>query len=131
VVRVAYERRGAADCGQRGEAAGAVAKCSIAVSFGRWQKGMSELGLSFKTDRQKEATWRMEFEALGEQSVLKNIKGAIYGEAKRQAAFRWLSEQAQLRDRREARNADLAWLALFVAIAAVSIGTIGLLMALR
>jgi hypothetical protein len=125
-------RKRRADRGQRGEAAGAVAKCSIAVSFSRWQKGMSELGLSFKTDSQKEAAWRMEFEALGEQSVLKNVKqGATYSEAKRQAAFRWLSEQAQLRDRREARNADLAWLALFVAIAAVSIGTIGLLMALR
>ena len=86
------------------------------------------MGLSFKTDRQKEASWRMEFE----QSVLKNVKqGATYSEAKRQAAFRWLSEQAQLRDRREARNADLVWLALFAAIAAVSIGTIGLLMALR
>jgi hypothetical protein len=74
----------------------------------------------------------MEFDALGEQSVLKNIKqGAIHNEAKRQAAFRWLSEQTQLRDRREARNADLAWLALFASIAAVSIATIGLLMALR
>jgi hypothetical protein len=92
---------------------------------------MSELGLSFKTDSQKEAAWRMEFEALGEQSVLKNVKqGATYNEAKRQAAFRWLSEQAQLRDRRAARNADWAWLAFFVAIAAVSIGTMGLLMAL-
>ena len=38
----------------------------------------------------------MEFEALGKQSVLKNVKqGATYSEAKRQAAFRWLSEQAQ------------------------------------
>jgi len=90
------------------------------------------LGLSFTTDKQKEAAWRMEFEALGEQSVLKNVKqGESYNEAKRQAAFRWLSEQAQLRDRRETRAADLAWLALFVAIVAVSIGTIGLLMALR
>ena len=90
------------------------------------------MGLSFKTDSQKEAAWRMEFEALGEQSVLKNVKqGTTYNEAKRQAAFRWLSEQTQLRNRREARNADLAWLALFVAIAAVSIGTIGLLIALR
>ena len=74
----------------------------------------------------------MEFEALGEQSVLKNAKqGATYNEAKREAAFRWLSEQAQLRDRRQARTVELAWLALFVAIAAISIGTIGLLMALR
>jgi hypothetical protein len=72
----------------------------------------------------------MEFEALGEQSVLKNVKkGESYNEAKRQAAFRWLSEQAQLRDRRETRTAELAWFALFVT--AVSIGTIGLLMALR
>ena len=74
----------------------------------------------------------MEFEALGEQSVLKNVKqGESYNEAKRQAALRWLSEQAQLRDRRETGTSELAWLALFVAIAAVSIGTIGSLMALR
>ena len=73
----------------------------------------------------------MEFEALGEQLVLKNVKqGATYNEAKRQAAFGWLSEQAQLRDRRVARNADWAWLAFFVSIATVSIGTTGLLMAL-
>jgi hypothetical protein len=46
------------------------------------------LGLSFRTDKQKEAAWRMEFQALGEQSVLKNVKqGAIYSEVKRQAAF--------------------------------------------
>jgi hypothetical protein len=90
------------------------------------------LALSSTTDKQKEAAWRMECEAVGEQSVLKNVKqGATYNEAKRQAAFRWLSEQAQLRDRREARTTELAWLALFVAIVAVSIGTIGLLMALR
>ena len=58
------------------------------------------MGLSFKTDSQKEAAWRMEFEALGEQSVLKNVKqGAIHNEAKRQVAFRWLSEQARLRRR--------------------------------
>jgi len=71
------------------------------------------MGLSSATDKQKEAAWRVEFEALGEQSVLKNVKqGAIRNEAKRQAAFCWLSEQAQLRDRREAWAAELAWLAL-------------------
>ena len=58
-------------------------------------------------------------------------QGESYNEAKRQAALRWLSEQAQLRDRRETGTSELAWLALFVAIAAVSIGTIGSLMALR
>jgi hypothetical protein len=42
------------------------------------------MGLSSTTDKQKEAAWRLEFEALGEQSVLKNVKqGATYNEAKR------------------------------------------------
>jgi hypothetical protein len=78
----------------------------------------------------RKAAWRVEFEALGEQSVLKNVKqGAIRNEAKRQAAFRWLSEQAQLRDRREARTAALAWLAIFVSIAVALIGTLGMLIA--
>jgi hypothetical protein len=86
------------------------------------------LGLSFTTDKQKEAGWRVEFEALGEQFVLKNVKqGATYNEAKRQAAFRWLSEQAQLRDRREA-TADLAWGVLFGSMAAALIAIMGVLM---
>jgi hypothetical protein len=89
------------------------------------------MGLSSTTDKQKEVAWRVEFEALGEQSVLKNVKrGAIRNEAKRQAAFGWLSEQAQLRDRREARTSELAWLALFVSIAVAVMGTIGMLIAL-
>jgi hypothetical protein len=88
------------------------------------------LGLSFTTDRQKEAVWRVEFEVLGEQFVLKNIKGAIYNEAKRQAACNWLSEQVQLRDRHE-RNAELAWRALFVSMAAALVGIMATLMALR
>jgi hypothetical protein len=96
----------------------------------RLAKGPGEMGLSSTTDKQKEAVWRVEFEALGEQSVLKNAKqGATYKEAKRQAAFCWLSEQAQLRDRRQARTAELAWLAIFVSIAVALIGIIGLLVA--
>ena len=90
------------------------------------------MGLSSTTDKQKEATRRMEFEALGEQSVLKNVKqGGAYNEAKRDAAFRWLSEQAQLRDRREARTVQLAWGALFVSMAAALIGIMSVLMALH
>jgi len=78
------------------------------------------LGLSSTTDKQKEAVWRVEFEALGEQLVFKNARrGAIYNdEAKRQAALRWLSE----RD----RNAQLGWLAFFVAIAGVLVSIIAL-----
>jgi hypothetical protein len=80
------------------------------------------LGLSSTTDKQKEAAWRMEFEALGEQSVLKNVKqGATYDEPKRQAALRWLSERG--------RTAQLGWLAFFVAIAGVLVSIIGLLVA--
>jgi len=81
------------------------------------------MGLSSITDRQKEAAWRVEFDALGEQLVFENIKqGAIYnGEARRQAALRWLSE----RD----RTAQLAWLVFFAAIAGVLISIIGLLVA--
>ena len=87
------------------------------------------MGLSSITDKQKEAVWRVEFEALGEQLVLKNVQqGAIYNdEAKRQAALRWLSE----RDRRAMRTAQVAWSALFVAIAGALIGIIGLLVAIH
>jgi hypothetical protein len=76
------------------------------------------MGLSSTTDKQKEAAWRVEFEALGEQLVFKSVKqGAIYNdEAKRQAALRWLSE----RD----RTAQLAWWAFFVAVAGVLISII-------
>jgi hypothetical protein len=82
------------------------------------------LGLSSTTDKQKEAAWHVEFEALGEQLVSRNVqRGAIYNdEAKRQAALRWLSE----RD----RTAQLGWLAFFGAIAGVVISFIGLLVAL-
>ena len=82
------------------------------------------MGLSSTTDKQKEAAWRVEFEALGEQLVFRNVQqGAIYNdEAKRQAALRWLSE----RD----RTTQLRWLAFFVAIAGVLVSFIGLLVAL-
>ena len=85
------------------------------------------MGLSSTTDKQKEAAWRVEFKALGEQLVFQKVKrGAIFNdEAERQAALRWLSE----RDRREMRTAQLAWSALFVAIAGMLISIIGLLVA--
>ena len=79
------------------------------------------MGLSSTTDKQKEAAWRVEFEALGEQLLFVK-QGAIYKDvAKRQAALRWLSERA--------RTAQLAWGAFFVAIAGVLISIIGLLVA--
>ena len=81
------------------------------------------MGLSSITDKQKEAAWRVEFEALGEQLVFVK-QGAIYKDvAKRQAALRWLSERARL--------AQLAWGAFFAAIAGVIISIIGLLVAVH
>ena len=83
------------------------------------------MGLSSITDKQREAAWRVEFQALGEQLVFKNVKqGAIYNnEAKRQAALRWLSERARL--------AQLAWGAFLAAIAVVLSSIIGLLVAVH
>ena len=82
------------------------------------------MGLSSTTDKQKEAAWRVEFEALGEQLVFRNVqRGAIYNdEAKRQAALRWLSERDRI--------AQLGWLAFFVAIAGVLVSIVGLVVAL-
>ena len=83
------------------------------------------MGLSSTTDKQKEAAWRVEFEALGEQLVFRNVqRSAIHNdEAKRQAALRWLSE----RD----RTAQLGWWAFFVAIAGVLTSIIVLLVAVH
>ena len=83
------------------------------------------MGLSSTTDKQKEAAWRVEFEALGEQLVFRNVqRSAIHNdEAKRQAALRWLSE-------RDRTAAQLGWLAFFVAIAGVLVSIIALSAAL-
>jgi hypothetical protein len=76
----------------------------------------------------KEADWRAEFERLGELLVYDSVKqGAIYNdEAKRLAAFRWLSEQARSRRNREVCTLRVAWWTLIAAIAAVLVGIIGL-----
>ena len=80
------------------------------------------MGLSSITDKQKEAVWRLEFKALGEQLVFQNVKqGTIKDEAKRQAALHWLSDRG--------RTAQIAWSAFFAAMAALLISIIGLLVA--
>jgi hypothetical protein len=103
-----------------------------ATSLIRQAKGPGELGLSSRTDAQREAAWRAEFERLGEQLVFDNVKqGAIYNnEAKRQAALRWLAGQTRLHRTRDARR-RLAWVTFFVAIAGTLVGAIGLLAVLR
>lgn len=56
----------------------------------------------------QETAWHAEFERLGELLVYDNVKqGAIYNdERKRQAAFRWLADQAAKRRGREVRRAN-------------------------
>jgi hypothetical protein len=75
--------------------------------------------------------WRDEFERLGEFLVYENVKqGAIYNdEAKRQAAFRWLSEQATERRQREAQTLDYVRWTYYAAIAAVGVGLISIAVA--
>jgi len=77
------------------------------------------MGLSSITDRQKEAGWRLEFEALGERLVFRHVqRGAIQNESKRQVALCWLSERGRI--------AQLGWLAFFVAIAGLLVSIIAL-----
>lgn len=74
-----------------------------------------------------QAAWDAEFERLGELLVYDNVKqGAIYNnEAKRQAAFRWLAEQARKRRAREMQTLQVSWWTLWAAIAAVVVAVVG------
>jgi hypothetical protein len=76
----------------------------------------------------QEAEWRAEFERLGEMLVYENVKqGAIYNdEAKRQAAIRWLADEARDRREREGRSFWYMQWTFFAAIAAVVVGMIGI-----
>jgi hypothetical protein len=76
----------------------------------------------------KETEWRAEFERLGELLVYENAKDrAIYNdEAKRQAVFSWLSEQARSRRSGEKWTLRVTWWTLFAAIAGVFVGLFGL-----
>jgi hypothetical protein len=79
-----------------------------------------------------EAQWRAEFERLGEVQVYDNVKqGAIYNnEAKRQAAFRWLGDEARARRTREVQTYQYARWTFFTAIAAVIVGIVGVVVTL-
>jgi hypothetical protein len=79
----------------------------------------------------QEAEWRAEFEKLGDLLVCDNAKqGAVYNDdEKRQAAFRWLSERAG--SRREMRTLQILIGLFLPAIAAMLIGVMSFLMAIR
>ncbi|HUI13124.1 MAG TPA: hypothetical protein VL048_06610 [Xanthobacteraceae bacterium] len=81
---------------------------------------------------QEEAAWLAEFERLGELLDYDNVRqGAIYNdERKRQAAFRWLSEQARERRTRERHTLRVSLWTLWAAIAAVGIAIVSVVVAL-
>ena len=78
-------------------------------------------------ESEQEAEWRAEFERLGELLVYDNVKqGAIYNdEAKRQAAFRWLSDEARKRRARETQTLQVTRWTLAAAAIAVFVGIAG------
>jgi hypothetical protein len=75
----------------------------------------------------QEQAWRSEFERLSEQQVYDNVKqGAMYNdERKRQAAFRWLGEEARKRRNREEDTYWFSRWTFYVAIGAAAIAAIG------
>lgn len=80
----------------------------------------------------QEKLWPVEFERLGEQQVYDNMKqGAIYNdERKRQAAFRWLGEQASKRRQREENTYWYAQYTFYAAVIAAILGFAGIVVAL-
>jgi hypothetical protein len=77
----------------------------------------------------QEAEWGAEFEKLGELVVYDNIRqGSVYtDEEKRQAAFRWLSEQAHLRRNQGVWTLQILYWTFFAALGALLIGVISFL----
>ena len=73
-----------------------------------------------------EAAWRAEFKRIGEQQLRDALNSGvgIADEPKRQAAFRWLGDEAEERRLRE-ETVPLCAVDLLAALAAVIVGLIG------
>ena len=83
-------------------------------------------------DPEVEAAWRAEFERIGETQLRDALNGGvgIADEPKRQAAFRWLGDEAQARRLREEKTYHYVRWTYFAAIAAVIAGLIAVGLAL-
>jgi hypothetical protein len=78
-------------------------------------------------DTQDEAAWRAEFERTGEVLVRDALNRGMYShEPKRQAVFRWLSEEERARKLREQGTYRFAKWTFFAAVAAVFVGILGI-----
>jgi hypothetical protein len=71
-----------------------------------------------------EAAWRTEFKRIGETQV-RDALDSITDEPKRQAAFRWLGDEAEARRLREEQTRHYVRWTFFAAVAAVIVGLIG------
>jgi hypothetical protein len=74
-----------------------------------------------------EAAWRAEFKRIGE-TQLRDVLNSGVGfadEPKRQAAFRWLGDEAEARRLREEQTHHYLRWTFFAVIAAVIVGLIG------
>ena len=74
----------------------------------------------------QEAEWRAEFERFGEELVMRDVINGVLPEPKRQAAFRWLGNQARARRTREKRTLQVAWWTFLAALGAISVGLLGI-----
>ena len=74
-----------------------------------------------------EAAWRAEFERSGATQLrdVLNSGDGLTDELKRQAAFRWLGDEAEARRLREEQTHHYVRWTFFAAVAAVIVGLIG------
>jgi hypothetical protein len=74
-----------------------------------------------------EAAWRAEFKRIAETQVrgALNSGSDFTDESKRQAAFRWLGDEAEARRLREERTHHYVRWTFFAAVAAVIVGLVG------
>ena len=74
-----------------------------------------------------EAAWRAEFKRIGAKQLRDALSGGvgIADEPKRQAAFRWLGDEAQARRLQDDKTHHYVRWIFFAAIAVVIVGLIG------
>lgn len=76
-------------------------------------------------DPEVEAAWRAEFKRVGETQLLDALNSGIADEPMRQAAFRWLGDEAEERRLREEKTHHYVRWTFFAATAALIVGLIG------
>jgi hypothetical protein len=82
-------------------------------------------------EREVEAAWRAEFERSGAKELRDALSGDGYAdEVKRQAAFRWLGDEAEAQRLQQEQTYHYVRWTLSVAIAAVIVGLIAVGLAL-